>query len=363
MRKRITNIILLILLLNPLLYELESHAAASVYGSGEVQSEKQKLNFDDALLVSALREGMKNFSEAIHLHFNYTGQVLEDLPSLVDEWVARALEETGDPNEGDYLKYQTGGYEASFSYLEENGNYDYHVDIYPRYYLYIEQKLQAESEIRKVMEELGIAQLKTDHEKVRRIYDYICRNITYDKIHGKSDHYVLRSTVYAAIVQKTCTCQGYSVLMQRMFREAGIEGRIITGIGRHGDGEGLHSWNIVKLGSRYYLLDATWDAGSESYSWFLKGSRNFEGHFPDEAFTKKEFTNLYPISEHDYLEDPVHMIETVEEDIELEMGKRLSAVLELEHEIETELEKDVPLIIRHEEQRIEEELESVFPAE
>jgi len=228
--------ILFTLLMTTLSYTIDSHAAARVYGSGEVHESGQGLNFDEESLIGTLREGMKQFSHGIHLHFSYEGKVLEELPSLVDKWIHKALEETGDPDGGDYLKYQMGGYEASFSYVQEGESFRYNIDIYPKYYLYLEQKLEAEAEIRRVMAELGIAALKTDHEKVRRIYDYICQNVSYDQIHRKSGHYVLRSTVYAAMIQKTCTCQGYSVLLQRMLREAGIDGRIMTGVGCSGNG-------------------------------------------------------------------------------------------------------------------------------
>ena len=110
----------------------------------------------------------------------------------------------------------------------------------------------------------------------------------------------MKSTAYAALVNHRATCQGYCVLLYRMLRENGVDCRVVTGIGVDDGGEQLHAWNIVKLDGRWYNLDATWDALSEEWRYFLRGAEGFENHTPGEAFATEQFLNTYPIAENDY---------------------------------------------------------------
>ena len=112
----------------------------------------------------------------------------------------------------------------------------------------------------------------TIKQKIRKIYDYLCRNVHYDKVHRKNPYYHRRSTAYGALVQGTATCQGYCTAMYRLLREEGIPCRIVTGTA--GDEE-LHAWLIAELDGSWYLLDPTWDAGQENYRYCLRGTDDF----------------------------------------------------------------------------------------
>ena len=39
-----------------------------------------------------------------------------------------------------------------------------------------------------------------------------------------------------------------------------------------------HAWNMVRLRSRWYSVDVTWDDATDSYSYFLKGTKDFRNH-------------------------------------------------------------------------------------
>ena len=78
----------------------------------------------------------------------------------------------------------------------------------------------------------------------------------YDYTNLNDDNYKLKYTAYAAMCNGTAVCQGYSNLLYRMLLEAGVDCRIISGIGVSGG----HAWNIVRLGDLYYNVDATWDS-------------------------------------------------------------------------------------------------------
>ena len=102
--------------------------------------------------------------------------------------------------------------------------------------------------------------------KLKMIYDYICSNVTYDYSHLSDPTYQLQYTAYAALINGTSVCQGYAVLFYRMALQSGVDARLISGTGNGGP----HAWNIVKIGSYYYNLDSTWDAGNSYYYYFLK---------------------------------------------------------------------------------------------
>ena len=145
--------------------------------------------------------------------------------------------------------------------------------------------------------ELSINTMKSDYEKVVAIYDYICDNVTYDYTNLEDDTYDLKYTAYAALINKTSVCQGYANLLYRMLHEAGIDSRIVTGIGNGGG----HAWNIVELNNRYYYADATWDAVRMPYEYFLKGTTDFVDHKSDDEFLAETFLEKYPISEKEYV--------------------------------------------------------------
>ena len=251
-------------------------------------------------IVAAIRTGLREYARTITVTFDYGAEALRELPALAGEWVEAALEETGDPTEGDYIRYQYGGYEVSCRYEATNGGYAYTVELTPDYYLYRYQAELVTERLAGVYEELALDEAASDYEKIRSIYDYVCQTVRYDKVHLKNPYYHQKSTAYAALIQQSATCQGYCVLLYRMLRENGIDCRVVTGTGTDDGGDELHAWNLVRLDGAYYALDATWDAGAEGYRWFLKGSADFENHSPGEAFASESFRLRYPMAETDY---------------------------------------------------------------
>ena len=66
------------------------------------------------------------------------------------------------------------------------------------------------------------------------------------------------------------------MLFYRLCKEAGLSVRIISGTGNGG----AHAWNIVRIGSKYYNVDCTWDGQNEAtYNDFLlKSEADFSDH-------------------------------------------------------------------------------------
>lgn len=276
-----------------------SVCAAAAFGIGFAAREEPAAGpvfSNQEQIAASIRRGLREHSRAITVTFECDREILTELSELVPVWMQMALQESSEPTEGDYIRYQYGGYQSSCHYDRVNGRYCYRVEILPEYYLYLVQEQEITEKVKEILDGFGFDEDTSDYEKIRTIYDYVCRNIRYDTVHQKNPYYHMRSTSYAALIQRTATCQGYCVTLYRMLREVGIPARVVTGIGR-GD---LHAWNVVELDGRYYYLDATWDAGQKEYTYFLRGSRNFSEHILGAEFLEPAFARGHPISETDH---------------------------------------------------------------
>ena len=259
--------------------------------------EEEFLTTEEAF-VDAMREALKARKETFVLYYTSIGK-----SSIYKDAYYLATTHTGNPTEGDYILFQTSRYHGDVTYVCVGDIYYYAVTYTVRYYNTAEQEATVDKQVAAVIKGLKLDG-KTDYEKVKAIYDYMCKTITYDYDHLTDEDYLLQYTAYAALINKTSVCQGYAVLFYRLALEAGVDARIVSGTG---DGE-AHSWNIVKLGSKYYNLDATWDAvylqAGQSYPYFLTGDRFYADHTMDVSYDDEAFTTAYPISSTDY--DPAN---------------------------------------------------------
>lgn len=278
------------------------------------------------ILAETIREKM--IRRETNVSVNYMGTSYEGVPK---EIVYMAMAETGVATEGDYLLFQYGGYKCSISGTVEGDTYYVTFDYTISYYTTWEQEEAVTETIEKVLGELGINGL-SDYEKVCKIYDYICENVTYDYENLNDPDYKLKATAYAALINKTAVCQGYANLFYRMAREAGVDARIIPGT----SGDSGHAWNIVKLDGTYYNLDSTWDAGRSKYDYFLKGTKDFDeantlnDHTPDPEYLAEEFTSAYPIADTHYVLDERKELEddfSISADAYLYTGKEVKPLV------------------------------------
>ena len=249
-------------------------------------------------VVAAIRRGLKDHARTITISFDYGSDIYEELNGVIGDWVETALQETDDPAEGDYIRYQYGGYTYNSAYTVEVGRWYYTVELVPVYYCSLSEEERAAAEAEALLKGFSFKKRTSDYEKLRTVYDYLCRTVTYDKIHRKNPYSHRKSTAYAALVQHTATCQGYCTALYRLLRGSGINCRIVTGTAEGDDT--LHAWVIAELDGLYYNLDPTWDAGRETWSSFLAGASEFTDHVPGAQFLTQDFTERYPIAETGY---------------------------------------------------------------
>ena len=113
--------------------------------------------------------------------------------------------------------------------------------------------------------------------RVKVLHDWICNNIAYDTVVFTDRWMEAAKQDYVTVLKKKkAVCSGYTNLMNQMCRLAGIESIGINGwskgFGYEGnvDGQLNHSWNAVKIGNRWQLVDVTWDAGYCDWGYFVK---------------------------------------------------------------------------------------------
>ena len=221
---------------------------------------------------------------------------------------------------GDYLRWQYAGYKWKAS--NSNGT-DWKVTFTAAtgrpsiWYSKKEQEQQLTSYIQSTILPQLALDGKTTYQKVKAIYDWITRNVRYDEENKDDSSYYLKYTAYAAAINKKAVCQGYTNLFYRLANDAGIDCRIITG--------GDHAWNIVRMDDgKYYCMDATWDEGRSSYSYFLKGWPEFsKTHRPQTDSQNTPYWTAYEskMSDTDYNAAPVVPKPTVPANVKLVSAK------------------------------------------
>ena len=153
------------------------------------------------------------------------------------------------------------------------------------------------SENVQLLTEYLIKPATNDYEKIRGIYTWIISNIQYDKAAYNADFYRINKTNKDILKRRKAICFGYAKLLEEMCIYANIESHLIIGYAKetHSFSENYdeinHAWNAVKLDKKWFLIDATWAAGSRlsnnsfsqlsENSYFLSNPKNFvKNHLP-----------------------------------------------------------------------------------
>ena len=253
---------------------------------------------DQEKLVKIFREKLINRESNIVLYYHCDEEITQEFFSnLVHQLFQKAIKHTGNGKEGDYLKWHCQGWTVKAS-ISGNSNEGYDLNIFydVSYLSSLEQEEKVDEEVSNLLKSLDLSN-KTDYQKVKAIYDYICSNVTYDHDNLNDESYSLKYTAYAALINKTAVCQGYASLFYRLALDAGVDTRVISG-----EAGGPHAWNIVKLNGKYYNLDSTWDAGRSTYAYFLKNTNDFDNHVRDNDYQSNEFIEEYPMWDESYTE-------------------------------------------------------------
>lgn len=248
---------------------------------------------DYDIAVSYLRKQMVSRETEITLNFpaswfdSHKDELYWDL--LYD---AMKCDESSTGQDGDALIYGFAGCRLSYS----NAGY---IQYTMSYHSDAEQEAKLTAAVAEAMTTLQLNGL-SEAKKIIKIHDYICNHVDYAYNSKEEQIY----TAYGALCTGKAVCQGYAVLFYRLCREAGLSVRIISGTGNGG----AHAWNIVRIGSKYYNVDCTWDGqNAATYNDFLlKSEADFSDHTRESwkvagshylYYTSAEFNAQYPMTE------------------------------------------------------------------
>ncbi|MGI6145152.1 MAG: transglutaminase domain-containing protein [Clostridia bacterium] len=114
----------------------------------------------------------------------------------------------------------------------------------------------------------------TDEEKLKAIYGWVTRNISYDyKAYQEQKNELKPASLI--IQEKKGMCRDYSFVVAALARAAGLEARVV--FGQASDSKNspkiYHAWNEVKIDGSWVSLDATWDAGYIRAGKFISAPR------------------------------------------------------------------------------------------
>ena len=257
-------------------------------------------DYDSAVLY--LRKQMVSRETEINLNFpeswftSHKDGLYWDL--LYD---AMKCDDSSTGQEGDALLYGYAGCNVSYStagYIKYT--MAYHSDA--------EQEAKLTEAVAEAMTTLQLNGL-SEAKKITKIHDYICNHVDYAYNSTEEQIY----TAYGALCTGKAVCQGYAVLFYRLCKEAGLSVRIISGTGNGGP----HAWNIVRIGSKYYNMDCTWDGqDAATYNEFLlKSEADFRDHTRESwkvagshylDYTSAEFNVQYPMTEKSWNESTTY---------------------------------------------------------
>lgn len=269
----------------------------------DLQQNTQIRLSNETEVVQTIRDGLTDRKDTVRITFSAKGQYHDRMTSLADSLFQKALEPTDDPKQGDYLRFQYGGYHVRYSNPQnKSGGYDYSIRIMPVYYTNLAEEGEVDQVVQTFSNQITSADGFTEGEKIRAAHDFLTKRCEYDWRNRQLTHRHTKSTAYGALVKGEASCQGYSVAMYRLLMEIGIRCRIVTGNAtspKTGNTE-YHAWNLVLCDGAWYNLDASWDDETESDEYFLKSDQSFSSHVRDKQYDTKEFRKAYPVSESDW---------------------------------------------------------------
>lgn len=96
----------------------------------------------------------------------------------------------------------------------------------------------------------------TDYEKVVEANKWLAANVDYDYA-GYMKGYVPKvdHTAKGTLENGLAVCDGYSNAFKKIMDYYGIDTKIVIGFGNGGG----HGWNLVKINSKWYHVDTTWN--------------------------------------------------------------------------------------------------------
>lgn len=258
--------------------------------------EADSVNGEEVPTFSTIDEGVVYLREKMHnrqykTEFKFENTNNWDSSQVYDYIKKNIFVETDNCKEGDYLRWNCTASQVGLipPYYDQT----FTVICYQYYHSTLEQEAAVDAKVDSLLnKEFAGWENMCQYDRVNMVNNWVKDNITYakDKYGPRDVH-----STYSAIIERDTVCQGYATTMYRLLREMNISTRIVCGDN--------HAWNIVKIGNKYYNLDATWDDSLSSTRYFLTCNKTFqEGglHNRYSEYNTAEFNSRYPMSSQNY---------------------------------------------------------------
>lgn len=222
-----------------------------------------------------LRNAMSARQEQTSITFQSSEMWNSDIVNATYAQVLKAaVQHTGNHWEGDTLSFGYYQYGKSAEWAlepDENGIYTNTIIFLFVYRTTADQ----EQAVCNAVEGMAAAlDGMSDYQKAYAIHEWLYQNVNYDWKHVGDASYLPQFTDYAALFDRICVCQGFTITFYRIALAAGLSARVVTSTSMG------HAWNIVSIDGVWYELDSTWDSNrreggiplSELPYYFLRGS-------------------------------------------------------------------------------------------
>lgn len=130
--------------------------------------------------------------------------------------------------------------------------------------------------------------INTEREKVKAIYDYVAKNVSYDVGKMKNNEFEWDDSALKTLEEKTGVCQDYAYLAVALLRASNIEARFIEGTAFSGFWPSNHAWVEAKVDGSWLTMDPTWGSGYIQNDQFVAA---FTDKFFDPNMTEFEKTH------------------------------------------------------------------------
>ncbi|HEY3359417.1 MAG TPA: transglutaminase domain-containing protein, partial [Polyangia bacterium] len=151
------------------------------------------------------------------------------------------------------------------------------------------------------------------YQRLKAVHDYVADRVSYD-VEAYLSRRLPPQDAATVLRTRRGVCAGYAKLLEAIGRAAGLDVTYVVGDARSRtaglSGEG-HAWNAARIDGRWYLIDATWDAGGLDGSRFKKEYRTDYFMTPPEIFGIDHFPDRpawqlrpAPLSRGEFLRQP-----------------------------------------------------------
>ena len=150
-----------------------------------------------------------------------------------------------------------------------------HIAICPQYFFDKDKVKAYNKKIEKTVNELAF-QLRltegSDYEKARKVHDWLCQNVVYDKRGANLDdssRVILAHNIIGVFAHRRAQCEGIAKAVKVLLNAVDVKCIVVTGTAFDEKEAEAHAWNIVNLEGMAYHMDVTWDIGkmNKSKNW------------------------------------------------------------------------------------------------